>query len=371
MNRMTRRKFLHSMGLSASAMVVLGPFRTWASTNEAQTDQWILCCEGQAYSPEFRTKPGAPMRPGWVVAHSLRTNESRRIDLPFFAHRPEANPIHPEISFVSMKWGTAAAVVNFRGKSVTTTFEAPNGMRYFGHALWSMDGERIYASAHDDISKKGVILVHKMNSTQPPEIWPSGGLFPHEIFWSSADEIAVINTGAPGNDNSRVTLIDSRSGKLKSTCTFEKPGLAHGSLHQRRLWAGGVDGKDSFFACVDLGLAQMKSEILSAKELSGGEIVSLDTSALETDWLALADPTSNHFGIFDMQRRKFLVVDKSLPSPSGIQFSKFDRRELFVGDYAGKVTRYKIIDRETSGLTLERIQSWPLGHSVHIALANW
>ncbi len=171
----TRRQFL--AGLLATGV---SPTPTWAEigspaylSSASQADgSYLLCGIGADLKALFR------------------------IPLPARGHAAAAHPSRPEAVAFARRPGTFALVIDCATKQPKAKLTSPKGRHFYGHGVFSRNGDWLFTTENDYEAGKGIVGVWdaKRGYKRVTE-FNSGGIGPHDIKRLPATDILVVANG--------------------------------------------------------------------------------------------------------------------------------------------------------------------------------
>ena len=230
----TRRGFLASV-LAASAV----PSLTWAD----------------AGSPAFLAAAREPDGTFALFGLTVGGLDTFRIPLPTRGHAAAGHPTAPEAVAFARRPGTFALVIDCVSGRVLFRLEAPQGRHFYGHGVFSADGDTLYTTENDYGTGQGVIgLWQRSAGYQRIGEMPSFGIGPHDILrLPGTDTLVVANGGIlthPDSDRETLnpdTMMPNLS-YLNASGQIQDIVMLDPALHQNsiRHLAAGTDGTVAF-----------------------------------------------------------------------------------------------------------------------------
>jgi len=178
--------------------------------------------------------------------------------------------------------GFFALVFDLRDGRQLATLPLPEGRHFFGHGVFSLAGDRLYATENDFEAGRGVIGVY---DARPGANWQrlgefdTGGIGPHEVvLLPDGNTLCVANGGLLTHPDygkatlnlatmrSSLALLDARDGRLLVNRTLP-PELFQLSIRHLALDAGGA----VWFACQHQGPASERPPLVG-RQRSGMEL---------------------------------------------------------------------------------------------------
>lgn len=186
----TRRGFLVSLLATASL-----PGLTWADAG------------GPTYLAAAREADGRYALIGLTDAGRQIFN----IPLPARGHAGAGHPSRPEAVVFARRPGTFALVIDCAFGQVIRHLEAPAGMHFSGHGVFSADGKTLFTSETENEGGAGQIGVWNTDQGYSRAAsFASGGIGPHEILrLPESDTLVVANGGiiaALDDDRTKLNL---------------------------------------------------------------------------------------------------------------------------------------------------------------------
>lgn len=175
MARIERRQFLG--GLLAAGLI---PKPTWADVG----------------SPVFlsaaATSNGSYVLCGIDAALQVRF----QIPLPTRGHAAAAHPSRPEAVAFARRPGTFAIVIDCITGDEKARIESPMDRHFYGHGIFSSDGNLLFTTENDYEAGRGRIGVwDAQNGYTRIDEWDSGGVGPHDIKRLPGTDMLVVANG--------------------------------------------------------------------------------------------------------------------------------------------------------------------------------
>jgi uncharacterized protein len=142
-----------------------------------------------------------------------------QIPLPARGHAAAAHPTRPQAVAFARRPGTFALVIDCLTGKVTARLEAPQGRHFYGHGVFSLDGNRLYTTENDYLAGAGRIGVWDTKTYARIDEFASGGVGPHDIKRLPASDVLVVANGG----------IDTRpdAGRAKLNIPTMRPNLSY------------------------------------------------------------------------------------------------------------------------------------------------
>jgi hypothetical protein len=117
--------------------------------------------------------------------------------LPARGHGMALSPDARSLVVMARRPGDFGLILSAASGATMTAFEPAPGLRFNGHAVFSADGGRIFATATRAEDDSGWIAVHdRREGWQAVDAWPTRGCDPHELIWFQG-ALCVANGGLP------------------------------------------------------------------------------------------------------------------------------------------------------------------------------
>lgn len=137
-------------------------------------------------------------RPYYVLA-VLDLNEFKQrpifIPLRFFAHGITPHPTNPDIVTLFEKKGPGACEVNLKTKKVLRMIETVEDRYFYGHGVYSQDGNLLYSTEATFRGENGVIAIRNTETMKIVGEFPSYGKAPHDLKMINHGETLVVTNG--------------------------------------------------------------------------------------------------------------------------------------------------------------------------------
>ncbi|MEM1102192.1 MAG: DUF1513 domain-containing protein, partial [Pseudomonadota bacterium] len=193
-----RRAFL--AGLLATG---LAPRATWA----------------EAGSPAFVS--AARRRDGSFALYGLTTSGEITFEVPLASrgHAAAVHPHRPEAVAFARRPGTFAIVLDCASGAVRARLRTPPGRHFYGHGVFSAEGDLLFTTENDYDNARGVVGVWdaRQDFRRVTE-FSSGGVGPHDIKRLPDDTLVVANGGIETHPE---------TGRLKLNIPTMRPNLAY------------------------------------------------------------------------------------------------------------------------------------------------
>lgn len=171
---------------------------------------------------------------GAFAIFSDRAEILRAWNVGFIAHSTFQNPARLwQIAGVE-KYGTQAAVLDTRGPGEVRKIQAPQGMKFYGHGVFSASGDQVIFSATPQKGPVGFLIIYDLTTLKPVSQVLTGGHFPHDLQYDLTDPRLLIlsNAGSVERD-STLTWISPESGHLEKQILMSNSDLRSAHFQQR------------------------------------------------------------------------------------------------------------------------------------------
>lgn len=162
----------------------------------------------------------------WLAGFDARGNLVFQAPLLGRGHEAIVAPDRTLAFVPARRPGNWAAVVDLRDGRVVDERRATPGRHFYGHGVFSPDGDQIITPENDFERGIGVMVVRDARSLEVIGEFPSGGIGPHEVKWLRPDVLVVANGGIrthPGQPRKKLNvdtmrpnlaLLDTRAGAV-------------------------------------------------------------------------------------------------------------------------------------------------------------
>jgi hypothetical protein len=166
---------------------------------------------------------------------------------PVRGHSVEVSPDGRLCAVIDRKPGARITLCNARDGAVLQSIAAPEGWHFDGHAVFSSDGARLYATESRDGDQTGRIAVYRLADTSRIAEFSSGGVEPHELIWAVPDRVLAIGNGGlvdrlvtEGEADSSFAFVDAESGAIQSALRLDEDLVSLSIRHLARTADGEV-----------------------------------------------------------------------------------------------------------------------------------
>ncbi|PPC75442.1 DUF1513 domain-containing protein [Pokkaliibacter plantistimulans] len=251
------------------------------------------------------------------------------VPLPGRAHGIAIHPSDSVCAVIARRAGTFLSIVSLPEGRHLQTLNNPAQRRFYGHAAFSPDGQRLFTSENDYEHQRGVIGVWQWDGQQlrRTDEWLSGGEGPHEVIMHPDGQLLVANGGVithpdTGRDmlnldtmHPNLSFIDIQTGQvsrqLDLPSALQRLSIRHLSVSSSGViacalqYAGGVALPDSASKVVPLlALLRPHDDHLQLVHLPEGpefhrNYIGSVCWDIEGHWLALTAPQGSRAYFFN------------------------------------------------------------------------
>lgn len=262
--------------------------------------------------------------------------EQISITTPGKGHEVVKHPIDNNILFASSKWGKEAYLADVNKKILINEIKTNANDSFYGHSLFSSDGQYIFATMMDEYHQIGFISVRETKSLKEIKRIPTFGTRPHQLRWLTTDRtIAVLNANPSKNEYGNYSLLNfieiQKSELIKSFKTSTDL-YSHFTITQdgSSAIACRVARKDhTLYEKINLKNGNLT---LTSEEypLTAGKIESLSHILIEEKSLAIMTIIGlKKIVIWNYQNNKIIFSQETNDPPQGIAISE-DKKQIFV-----------------------------------------
>lgn len=335
MMEINRRRFMRTAFAGIGALSLPGLATATAATKEFvgknssnNSSLFLSACDDQS---------GQHWIGGWYAdGHS-----SFRFPVPYRAHAVTINPAQQNAIFFARRPGTELYVVDLKNQQLQQVVSSAAGRHFYGHGIFSADGQYLYTTENAYQQKHGVIGVYDTSDFCRVTEFHSGGIGPHQLAMLSDNKTLVIAGGGilthPDQPRKELNLetmqssliyLDSHSGQVIDQFL---PSLAQMSIRHLA-----VSDKDQVIMGVQFQGA--RSELLPLVLSHQGETQLQPMIANDSHWLSqnqyiasiaidnkrqiaiTTSPRGNSITLWDMRNRN-LLASHGLRDVAGAEFS--------------------------------------------------
>lgn len=284
----------------------------------------------------------------------LDADEVARIDVDFLPHGFTTKPGSPHIAAVFEKRGPGAALLDLAEMRLIGRIRALPGRHYYGHGVFSRDGEHLFVVEIDLETRAGLLSVRETNSYREIYAFPTYGDRPHDCVLIDDGKVLVITNGG-GNLGSKsepcVTYVDVASRKLLEKIHFSDPKINAGHVAIRRDGALAVvsaprDGlpPETSFGGITLRSPKRKPERMRGPNRVMDKVIGEALSVvMYEDTVAVTNPLGGIVTFWSFASKK-LVGFYECENPRGVELTH--DRSAFVVSF-GKHASVVLLDVHT------------------------
>ncbi len=145
------------------------------------------------------------------------------LDLPARGHGLGLAPDGARLVLMARRPGDYGLIVSVATGTVEAMLRPADGFRFNGHAVFSPDGQRLFATATRVDDDSGWLLVFRdAGGWDAVDAWSTHGTDPHELLWIDAG-LVVANGGLPEGKTpvdvreveTSIAVIDGSTGRLR------------------------------------------------------------------------------------------------------------------------------------------------------------
>jgi hypothetical protein len=168
-----------------------------------------------------------------------------RTAAPARGHTVEVAPDGKLLAFIDRKPGAAITLHAPADGAMLQRIAAPEGWHFGGHAAFSSDGARLYATESRDDDQTGRIAVYRVPDGERIAQFSSGGIEPHELIWAAPDRLLAIGNGGlvdrlatEGEADSNLAFVDAETGTAQSMLRLDEDWISLSIRHLVRTAEG-------------------------------------------------------------------------------------------------------------------------------------
>ena len=172
----------------------------------------------------------------FAVAFDGAGKERFRVPLTYRAHELAPAPDGRLAWVLPRRPGTHALCVDLRSGRAVAAGKAGPGRHFYGHAVYSPDGGRLFVTENDYDSGRGLVSVRNADTFETIAEFDSGGVGPHQLAWLVGGRtLAVANGGILTHPERRreklnldrmrpnLTIVDVASGRMIDQARSDAP----------------------------------------------------------------------------------------------------------------------------------------------------
>ena len=117
------------------------------------------------------------------------------LPLPARGHAAAAHPHFAQAVAFARRPGTFAIVIDCAAGTEIARLEAPKGRHFYGHGVFSADGDRLFTTENDYEAGVGIVGVWDGQNYARLGEFPSGGVGPHDVRLMPGGQTLVVANG--------------------------------------------------------------------------------------------------------------------------------------------------------------------------------
>lgn len=298
-----------------------------------------------------------------------------RIAVDFLPHGFTRKPNAPHIAAIFEKRGPGAALVDLITKQRLGTLTARAGRHYYGHGVYSRDGDQLFVVETELATGKGLLSVRDTAHYREVDSFPTYGERPHDCVPIDDGRVLVITNG--GGDLGTpsapcVSYVDVASRRLLEKVCFSDPKInaghigvgADGSLAVVSAPRDGLPAETSPGG-INLRAGKRKPERMRGPDKVMAKVIGESLSVVVHDGIVgVTNPFGGIVTFWSLATKK-LVAYYECESPRGIEVSR-DKTAFVVafGKHASvvllDVKTYRPLDRTFGSARLAGSHIFPL-----------
>ncbi|WP_104005364.1 DUF1513 domain-containing protein [Marinobacterium lutimaris] len=132
----------------------------------------------------------------WLIAMNEMGEERLRHPLPDRAHHVAAHPNRPLLAVVARRPGYYIDLVASDTGELVRRIEPQEGRHFYGHAIFTPDGQGLLATEMDVASGQGRVTLRSLDQAgAPSKDMSSGGIGPHELLLAPDQRTLIVANG--------------------------------------------------------------------------------------------------------------------------------------------------------------------------------
>lgn len=266
-----------------------------------------------------------------VVADS-QGRPIREVPLPARGHGVAISTAHQHAVAFARRPGTFMVVFDYSTGSVIKALPAPNHRHYYGHGVYSNDGQWLYATEGERGSSRGIIGVYDVQAGYKKVAEFSGfGLGPHEVIVMPDDAIVIGVGGVHTNGREPLNIATMKPSLSYLTMNGELTDQLSLPDHHLSIRHLAHDGDQTVLCGQQYRGEPDEYPSLLAMHTRGGQMIPLQAEpeewarfnhyiasiAATDEWILATSPRGNCYGIWSKETQK-LVELSLLPDASGV-----------------------------------------------------
>lgn len=255
-----------------------------------------------------------------------------RIAVDFLPHGFTRKPDAPHIAAIFEKRGPGAALVDLTTHKRLGTLNARPGRHYYGHGVYSREGDQLFVVETDLATGTGLLSVRDTTTYRELEAFPTYGDRPHDCVPIDDGRVLVITNGGGDlgtNSAPCVSYVDVASRKLLEKVCFSDPKInaghigigADGSLAVVSAPRDGLPAETSAGG-INLRTGKRKPERMRGPEKVMAKVIGESLSVVVHDSVVgVTNPLGGIVTFWSLGTKK-LVAYYECESPRGIELSR-------------------------------------------------
>lgn len=251
------------------------------------------------------------------------------IEAPCKAHEVLGHPINKNIVFCASKWSDSAFVADLDKKHLTKVVKADPNSAFYGHSLYSQNGQYLFMSMMDYNKDEGFISVREALSLKEIRRISTYGRIPHQIKWLEQDRLIAVINSIPLNNaphlNSLFNIVNIHSGELVKSFATNEFGSTHFSFfanHEQVFIGRNIDPNNHlFFQNLNLNDGHITSlKDTPPRSVNKGECLS-HIIIEEKNLVVMTLTGVNEIVIWDYKTNKIVSTFPTVDIPKGISLT--------------------------------------------------
>lgn len=212
--QLTRRSFVThvSAGFASSSLAQASSLKPLAHAS--------LVNQPSENLPTYVTAGTDPSGQDWVALLNSNGKILNKLALPSRAHQIAVHPKANWLALSARRPGTYLKIIQADTGQQVYDLKPVSGHHFYGHSVFSSDGQFLYTTENHIASGEGRIFVRdSQNDFKVIRQYPSHGIGPHEIKLSPDDKTVIVANGG--------ILTHPDSGRIKLNLDEMAPSLAY------------------------------------------------------------------------------------------------------------------------------------------------
>jgi len=302
-----------------------------------------------------------------IVVVDLENHEVNTYPVGCTAHDFVQNPLNPRRVWLSEKWGAHAKEVDFQTGEITRTLISPPNTQFFGHGLFSKNGDLLYFTRGNFKSGLGHIVGYDTRNFEQVVDFPVavGGV--HDLHFTSKGTILVTSTGltlvqgsnpaaGPQAELSSLVEADLATGEVirKIFIKDESQLIGHFAMSDELVFATSANAPRKNGPGGEIYFAPLDSKVFLKAEIPGEQrkFLAGDFSSLAVDpatkRISITNRRSGYITILNSETGAY-VATHVCPEYASVSFDKTRSRFVYAGDSidtldpaGGSIERFKL-----------------------------